>query len=141
MASGVYVISGGTLKINANANLSGSGVMIYLTNGATIQMNGNATVTLSAATTGTYAGILLFGGRSQATDVNKINGTASSSMTGAMYFPSQEVDLLGNFSGQNGRMQVVADTISHSGNTSFSTDCSSYGIPKINNPGAVALVE
>lgn len=141
MAPGVYVISGGQLKINATATLSGSGVMIYLTNGATIQMNGSATVNLSAPTSGTYSGILLYGDRTQAYGVNKINGTASSSMTGAMYFPSQEVDILGNFSGANGCMQVVADSISYSGNSNFSTDCTAYGMSNIKTPGAVSLVE
>lgn len=141
MATGVYVISGGTLKINANAVLSGTGVTIYLTNGATISMNGNATVTLSAPTSGTYSGILLYGDRSQTTAVNKINGTASSSMTGAIYFPTQEVDVLGNFSGQSGCMQVVADTIYYSGSSQFSTDCSGYGMSNVQTPGAVSLVE
>lgn len=141
MASGVYVISGGTLKINANANLSGSGVTIYLTGGATVSMNGNATVNLSAPTSGTYSGILMYGDRTQANNLNTINGNASSSMTGAMYFPSQEVDMLGNFSGANGCMQIVADTILYSGNSHFSTNCSAYGMSGAATPGAVALVE
>ncbi|HEY2032643.1 MAG TPA: hypothetical protein VGH02_03025 [Rhizomicrobium sp.] len=141
LAPGVYVISGGTLKINANANISGSGVTFYLTNGATVSMNGNSTVNLSAPTSGTYSGILFYGDRTQANNSNTINGNASSSMTGAVYFPSQAVSVLGNFSGANGCMQVVADTISYSGNAHFSTNCSAYGLPSVSTPGAVALVE
>ena len=141
LAPGVYVISGGTLKINANANVTGSGVTFYLTNGATVQMNGNANVNLSAPTSGTYSGILFYGDRTQANNSNTINGTASSSMTGAIYFPSQQVSVLGNFSGANGCMQVVADTIAYSGNAHFSTNCSAYGLSSVSTPGAVALVE
>ncbi len=141
MAPGVYVVTGGNLKINANANLSGSGVTIYLTGGATIQMNGNATVTLSAPTTGTYKGVLLYGDRTGTFTSNKINGTASSAMTGAMYFPSQEVDMLGNFSGANGCFRIVADVIHFSGNNSISTDCTGYGMSNVKVNGGVALVE
>jgi hypothetical protein len=141
MAPGVYVISGGTLKINANANISGSGVMFYLTGGATVQMNGNATVNLSAATSGPYAGVLWFGDRTQAYAVQQINGNSTSSMTGAIYFPSQEVDFQGNFSGANGCMQIVADTINYTGNSTFSTDCTAYGMSTIKAPGTVTLAE
>lgn len=141
MSPGTYVVSGGTLKINANAVLSGTGVTIYLTNGATVQMNGNAQVNLSAPTSGTYSGVLLYGDRSQAYDINKINGTSTSSMTGAIYFPTQEVDFQGNFNGQNGCMKLVADTVIYTGNSTFSTDCSAYGMSNVATPGTVALVE
>ncbi|MBI3676306.1 MAG: hypothetical protein HY243_06780 [Proteobacteria bacterium] len=141
LAPGVYVVTGGDLKINANANLTGSGVTFYLTGGATVQMNGNASVNLTAPTSGTYSGVLMYGDRTQAWASNKINGTASSLMTGAIYFPSQEVQLLGNFSGSGGCMQVVADNIYYSGNSTFSTDCASHGISNVGEPGSVALVE
>jgi hypothetical protein len=62
-------------------------------------------------------------------------------MTGAVYFPSQEVDFLGNFSGQNGCLQVVADRIYYTGNGPFATDCTAAGIQDIPTPGAVAMVE
>lgn len=141
LSSGVYVISGGTLKINANANISGSGVTFYLTNGATLQFNGNATINLSAPTSGTYSGVLFYGDRAQPTATNTINGNATSNLTGAIYFPSQEVDFLGNFSGNGGCTQVVADTIYYTGSATFSTNCSGKGMKTIPIPGSVKLVE
>jgi hypothetical protein len=141
MSPGIYVISGGTLKINANAVLSGSGVMFYLTNGATVQMNGNATVNLSAPTSGTYSGVLWYGDRTQPYAQQQINGNSASVMTGAIYFPSQEVDYQGNFSGANGCVQVVADTINYTGNSTFSADCTAYGMSNIKAPGTVTLAE
>jgi Flp pilus assembly protein TadG len=141
LAAGVYVVSGGQLKINSNANITGTGVTFYLTNGATVSMNGNATVNLTAPTTGTYSGVLMYGDRTMAWASNKINGTATSIMTGAIYFPTQEVQLLGNFSGSGGCMQVVADNIYYSGNSTFSTDCASKGMSNVSEPGSVALVE
>jgi hypothetical protein len=139
--AGVYVINGGTLKINANANLTGSGVTFYLTNGATVQINGNSNMNLAAPTTGAYSGLLFYGDRTQATAKNTINGNATSLLTGAIYFPSQEVDFLGNFSGSSGCMQVVADTIYYTGSATFSTNCSGKGLGTIPVPGSVTLVE
>ncbi len=138
---GVYVIDGGTLKTNGNSSVSGSGVTFYLTNGASISMNGNATLNLSAPTSGTYSGILFYGDRSQGFAVNKVNGTASSVMTGAMYFPTQEVEMLGNFSGAGGCMQIVADQIYMSGSSTFSTNCSAYGLSNLAEPGKVLVAE
>lgn len=138
---GIYVINGGTLSLNGNANISGSGVMFYLTNGAKIQINGSAHMNLSAATSGTYSGMLFYGNRTQPTAVQTFNGDASSRMTGAIYFPSQEVRMNGNFSGANGCQQVIGDTIQFSGSTTLSAACPGTGINSIPIPGSTALVE
>jgi len=141
LSPGVYVINGGSLDLGANANISGSGVTFYLTNGATVTMNGNASVNLSAPTSGTYSGLLFYGDRTQPNAVNKINGDSSSLLTGTIYFPSQEVEFLGNFSGSGGCTQVVADTILYTGNSHFTSNCAGSGIPAIPVVGSVALVE
>lgn len=140
-APGVYVISGGTFKVNAGAMVSGSGVTFYLTNGATLSFDGNATLNLSAPTSGTYAGLLFFGDRTQANATNTINGNANTQMSGAIYFPSQNVRFLGNFTGSNGCLQVVASTIYYTGSASFQANCVGSGLASIQVPGAVSLVE
>jgi hypothetical protein len=138
---GVYVISGGTLKINAGANLSGSGVTFYLTNGATVQFNGNAHMNFSAPTSGTYSGMLFFGDRTMANANQTFNGDSTSRLTGALYFPSQQVTLLGNYTGANGCMQVVSDTIDVSGSTTLNGTCPGTGLQAVPIPGSIALVE
>ncbi len=140
LAPGVYVISGGTLRINANANISGAGVTIVLANDATVDINGNATLSLSAPTSGDYRGVLFMGSRSNSNVGNTFNGTADSVMTGALYFPKQDVNYLGNFSGQNGCTQVVARTISWSGSTTVNVDCSALGLRPIVAGGLISLV-
>ena len=137
---GVYIISGGNFKINANANITGSDVTIYIKSGSNLSFNGNATMQLSAPTSGPYSGMLFFGDRS-GSGKNNINGTATSSLTGAIYFPSQEVDYLGNFSGQQGCTQVVADVVQWSGNTNVSVDCSALGMQPIPALSLVKLTE
>ena len=128
---GVYVVDGGTLKINANALIQGSGVTFYFTNSATVDINGSAEVNLSAPTSGDYSGMLFFGDPLNHDGSNKFNGTAKSLMTGAIYFPSQAVEYLGNFSGLNGCTQVVAKTVEWTGNTSVAVDCSAHGMETI----------
>ena len=138
---GVYVISGGTFDLNANANITGTGVMFYLTNGATLKFNGNAQMNLSAPTTGTYAGMLFFSDRSQANASQSFNGTDSSVLTGALYFPTQAVTVNGNYTGTNGCMQLVADTISYSGSSTLSATCPGTGLSGIPVPSGSYLVE
>jgi hypothetical protein len=130
---GVYVVSGGELRINANAHVSGVGVTFFLTNGATVHFNGSAEINLSAPTSGTYAGVLMYSDRD--------HGTADSQMTGALYFPTQQVTHNGNFSGANGCMRIISKAIDLRGNAAFNTDCEGTGLDAINVPGSVRLVE
>jgi hypothetical protein len=142
LQAGVYYIDGGTFRINSNANIRGTGVTFILANGARVSMNGNATVDLQAPTTGPYAGILFMGDRnSSGGQRNTFNGTAASKMTGAIYFPTQAVEYLGNFSGLNGCTQIVADTVEWTGSTSVRVDCSAYGMRSIAANQVVQLVE
>jgi hypothetical protein len=141
LSPGVYVIQGGDFKVNSNAQISGDGVIIYLAGSSRVSMNGNASVRLSAPTSGTYSGVLFYGDRANLGGSNTFNGTANSLLTGALYFPKQEVDYLGNFSGNGGCTQVVANTIQWSGNTSISQDCTSHGMKDIPAAQSVQLVE
>jgi hypothetical protein len=141
LGPGVYIVDGGTLKINANALVSGSGVTFFLTDNAIVSINGNATVNLSAPASGVYSGILFFGARENTSAVNSFNGTAGSSMTGTIYFPTQEVDYLGNFSGANGCTHVIADIVQWTGSTTVGVDCSAYGMADLQVAKPVQLVE
>lgn len=140
LSPGVYIVSSGSFSINANANISGTGVTIYIASGVSVSMNGNATVNLSAPTSGTYGGLLFFGDRSGTSGVT-FNGTASSKLTGSIYFANQDVKYLGNFSGNGGCTRVVARTIQWSGNTSISQNCTAYGMASIPALQVVKLVE
>jgi hypothetical protein len=112
-----------------------------LTNNATTDFNGNANITLSAPTSGTYKGILFYGDPDNTSGTSKFNGTANSELTGIIYMPSQAVEFLGNFSGDNGCMRIVASTIKFTGSTTINSDCSSAGITNAPLPGTISLVE
>lgn len=140
LSPGVYVVQG-NFKINANAVVTGSGVTIFMSGSSTVSMNGNASVQLSAPTSGTYSGVLFYGDRTGNSASSTFNGTADSLLTGAIYFPKQQVSYLGNFSGNSGCTQVVASTIQWSGNSTISQDCTSLGMRDIPATQSVALVE
>ena len=140
LSPGVYVVQG-SFKINANAAITGSGVTIFMSGSSTVSMNGNASVKLSAATSGTYSGVLFYGDRTGMSASSTFNGTADSLLTGAIYFPKQQVNYLGNFSGNGGCTRVDASTIQWSGNSTINQDCSSLGVPNIPAARSVALSE
>jgi hypothetical protein len=142
LAPGVYYVSGGDFSVGANASVTGNGVTVYLSGSSRVNLNGNSTINLNAPTTGDYSGILFFGDRSSSGGTDNIfNGDSSSRLTGNLYFPKQAVQYNGNFSGKNGCTYVVADTVTWSGNATFSVDCTAQGMNKIPARNLVRLVE
>jgi hypothetical protein len=91
---GVYVIAGGNLTVQNLATLTGSGVLIYMTGAnypnsggsfGSILINNGATVTLSAAATGTYAGVAIFQDRANAIAIT-LNGTSVVNLQGGLLY-------------------------------------------------------
>jgi hypothetical protein len=121
---GVYIIEGGGLTVTGNASISGSGVMIYNagsnypSNGGSfggITFSGNGTFSLSAATTGTYAGLLIFQSR-QNTRALSFSGNAMAGMAGTIYAANALLSMSGNSSLQN---PLVVGMLNLSGNVSL----------------------
>lgn len=138
---GVYIVSGGTLRINDNTMISGSGVTFYLTDGARVLINGTAEVQLSAPESGPYKGVLFYADRNSPGSYAVFNGTADSSLLGSLYFPSQHVALRGNFRASGGCTRLVARTMDITGDPDFDGDCAWAGLENFGVPGAVLLVE
>ena len=133
MSPGTYIMAGGGLTINSQANVSGSGVTVYNTSSTgwgcsssssydPITISGQANVTMAAPSTGALAGVVLFGDRAGCSSVgscqDQINGGASTTLSGAMYFKSDTLLFSGNNS-STGCMIAVADMINFNGNSSF----------------------
>jgi Flp pilus assembly protein TadG len=141
LAPGVYYVSGGDFSIASNVNVTGSGVTIYLDKSSSVSIQGTSHVDLSAQQSGAYSGILFFGDPSATSGTNIFNGDGSSLLTGDLYFPTQQVSYRGNFSGKNGCMQIVADTVQWTGSTTIAVDCTGQGMTHIAARQAVKLVE
>ena len=128
--AGTYILAGGGMNINGNATMTGSGVTFYNTTGQGgyqgITLNGNSQANFSAPTSGTLAGILFFQDRSIPSSgaSSTINGNASSTFDGALYFPTTQVTYNGN-SSLNGYSIVVADKLVVNGNAALGSNYSS----------------
>ncbi len=141
-APGVYIIEGGNMTVSGTTNptISGTGVTFYFTNGGQARIAANATLTLAAPSTGPYAGILFFGGRSDP-ESHVIQGNSASTMTGAIYMPASEVTFTGNSNGSGGCTQIIADTIIMTGNSDLAIDCTDDGTQTILVGQLIAIVE
>ena len=121
MNCGIYIIEGGGFTVTGNASVTGSGVTIYNAgsnypnsggNFGGITLSGNGTFSMTAPTTGTYAGILIFQSR-QNTRALSFSGNAMLGMTGTIYAPSALLSMSGNAQLQN---PLVVGMLNLSGN-------------------------
>jgi hypothetical protein len=109
MKPGIYIIEGGGFTVTGNASVAGAGVMIYNAgsnypgtggNFGGITFSGSGTFHLSAPTSGTYAGILIFQSR-QNTRALSFSGNAMAGMGGTIYAANALLSMSGNASLQN----------------------------------------
>jgi hypothetical protein len=154
MSAGTYIIAGGGIKITSSAIVIGNGVTVYNTssNGwgcsssygyVPVTIDGQAKVTLSAPTTGPLSGIVLFGDRNgcaaPGTCQDNVNGKATASFNGVLYFKSDQL-LFNGTSTTGGCMAAVADTISLNGNSNFGGNgCALNPIAVSVTPASAAL--
>src|SRR5215467_809451 len=130
---GVYYIEGSTgLDVAGGATLTGNGVtLVFTTDGskyATATINGGANVNLTAPTTGSTAGIVVFGDRNMPLNsAFTFNGGSTQGFTGAVYVPKGAVKFAGGANNPNGCTQLVADTITFTGNSNFAINCAGKG--------------
>jgi hypothetical protein len=137
LGSATYVLDGGDLSIGAQANVSCNGCTFVLTsktaatNPASIgnvNMNGGATINLTAPSSGTYQGILIYQDRravngNSANQSNTLNGNSDSFFQGAFYFPNQQVTFNGTAGMDTACMQLVGRTVTFSGNMDIDNVC------------------
>ena len=121
---GIYIIEGGGLTVSGNASISGTGVMIYNAgsnypssggNFGGITLSGNGTFSLSAPTSGPYAGVLIFQSR-QNTRALSFSGNAMAGMVGTIYAANALLSMSGNAALQN---PLVVGTLNLSGNVTL----------------------
>jgi hypothetical protein len=93
------------------------GVLFYIT-GGTISKSGGASVALSAATTGSYAGLVIWQAASDTTTPMTFSGNGPLDLDGTLYAPSIEVQLFGTAA--TSIQAIVAASVTFSGNHSVS---------------------
>lgn len=138
-APGIYNIVGGSLTINGQHEVTGSGVMFVLYDGASININGGADVNLtaplaadlmsfgiSADDANKLAGMLVFedrDGPGAGNNGQKFNGNANTILNGTFYFPVSEVFFAGTAGVTSQCLMIAANNITITGTTNMSTFC------------------
>ncbi len=146
LSPGLYYLAG-DFAISGGGAISGTGVTIYLTTGNKVAVSSSSTANLTAQTSGTYSGIAFFGSRSGTISTNNsFSGSSASSITGAIYFPTQRVTFSGSSTAPSSCTQLIAGKITVSGSANFNNTCSGSGAKTISvadgtSSGKVAVVE
>lgn len=137
MASGIYVIDGGSFEVRAQDVLTGTGVMIVLKNGANIHINGGAEVNLTAMSVDELMkagvefeaaqkleGMLVFERRdSESPKANILNGNGKTTLNGSVYLPNSALEFSGTATMTTMCLMLVANTIKLTGSTVMSSFC------------------
>lgn len=136
LAPGTYYVDGGNFVAEGTATITGDDVTIVMT-GATagdvgdIHIRGGAAVTLTAPDTGDWAGIVFYQDPiADGSTTNHFRGGATMDLTGAVYFPTGNVDYSGGADAP-GCTMIVADTVSFTGDTFLKndlTECETVGL-------------
>ncbi|SED76331.1 Flp pilus assembly protein TadG [Bradyrhizobium erythrophlei] len=129
---GIYYFNGANLSVAGNATITGTGVTLVFTgssgNWGSATIGSNANVSLTAPTSGTTAGIAIYGDRRMPVGSSfNLTGGGTQNLQGAVYLPKGAL----SFSGGNGTSttctQIIADTISIVGNSSVRVNCAAMG--------------
>jgi hypothetical protein len=147
---GPIYVNGGSASLQGSFNCTGCAIVLTNKDTApnatigTLSSNAQATSNISAPTSGTYKGIAVYQDRraDDCSGCNKINGGATSVITGALYFPSQEVWYNGGASPLATCTMIVVRRIVFTGNSRFKglSQCVNEGLPSANAVRMVRLV-
>ncbi len=104
-------------------------------------INGGATVKLTAPKSGPTAGIEIFGDRRMPTGMAfQFNGGSTQIFNGAIYLPKAAASFSGGSGTSNACTQLVADTVTFTGNSNFKIGCA--GMTPIGaTPASVSLIQ
>ena len=125
--AGMHIFDGSALNIQGGSNVEGSELTLYWSeNGGVndgIDIAGGATVTLSAPTSGTYAGILMYQSRDTAPGVtHKLTGGSTMDLDGIIYAPTTDVEFAGGAAADSSSILIIADEVEFKGGDAFLGD-------------------
>lgn len=88
--NGLYIFTG---DVNINGAIIGSNVTLAIMNGSLSIKPGNSTVNLTAPTSGTYSGMVIYQPRSNTHTLNLQAGHSTGTLTGFIYAPGAELSM------------------------------------------------
>jgi Flp pilus assembly protein TadG len=129
---GTYIINGGSFNVSAGS-VSGSGVTIVLTNKTgtwgIVNVSGGGTLNLSAPSSGTMQGVVIFMDPNAPSQTNYISGGSNLSIVGSVDLPSQILNFSGGSSTGTSCLQLIAASFVFSGGSSLGRSCGSTVVP------------
>jgi len=135
------VIDGGQLRNQGPATLIGDDVTIILKNNATVRLTSQANLDLEAKSTGDHAGLIFIGDAATQSTNHRFAGGSGSSLTGAVYLPTDEVELRGGANMSTGCLHFIAAEIDARGNSAMSNSCADAGTKPLVVSGGVRMVK
>jgi hypothetical protein len=133
---GIYYLDGANLSVAGNATLTGTGVTLVFTgsgsNWGTASIGSNANINLSAPTSGSTQGIVLYGDRNMPVGTAfNLTGGASQTFNGAIYLPKANLSFAGGNGTTTSCTKIIADTITFTGTSNVQVNCSALGTANI----------
>jgi Flp pilus assembly protein TadG len=120
MDPGTYCINAGNqgFTLTGGQVLNGNNVLIYMLSGNVSWSSGGVNLSAPGAGSGTYQGLLLYMDPSNCSQIT-INGNGTSTFTGSILAPCSNVKLTGGAGGAGYNNQIIADTVTLSGNNNI----------------------
>jgi len=134
--SEVYVK--GELKINAGAVVNCTCTFVLTDADSKVTINGNADVTVTAPSadaspTPRYGGVAFYNAAGSSNTTSSFSGTGNTAISGALYFPNQEIDYRGTSTGGAKCTRIIGKNIVFTGNTSAALQGGGTNCPKMGN--------
>lgn len=107
---GVYVIKGGWWVVDGGT-WTGTDVTFYFADSSGIQFNSGVKATLSAPTSGTYSGILMYEASGLPKSSFVLDVSKGHTLTGLIYLPSREMTFNSGANATVDQMTMVLDTL------------------------------
>jgi hypothetical protein len=134
---GTYYLDRGSLNMTGGATMTGNGVTLVFTsstgsNYATATINGGASLSLTAPSSGTFQGIVIFGDRNMPVGTNfSLGGGSGQGFGGAVYLPKGALSYAGGSGTNTTCTEVIADTVSLVGTSNLAINCAGFGTKAI----------
>jgi hypothetical protein len=127
-------IYGGDIDFKGDVNANGLTWVMTGPNGQAgdLIINSQANLVMTSPADGPNKGVLFYRDRRASNIEIKINGGASSSLTGAMYFPTSDITYAGNSSMQVKCLQMVGQKLKFRGGANITNECTGTGASAIN---------
>jgi hypothetical protein len=145
--SGTYIIDRGSFSVGGAVTLTGTNVTIVLTsstgsNYATATVGNGASVSLTAPTSGTFSGVVVYGDRNAPTGGTiSFTGGSNESLTGAIYAPTYSLAFSNGSSSASQCTQLLAHDMQFTGGVTVKSNCAGVGTASIGGAGSTQVLE